>query len=396
MLNRKYKVIIAGAGGIGRAVGLLLAEYADFRVDLFLGDRSTEIAQEAAAWVEKACTRNVSATPFALVKGYEDRDDHVFIGADIILDCLPGSEAPRMGAAAKKYRCHYVNLTEYVAETEQLRSLSKDAPTGFILQSGLAPGFVNILAHSLYQEFVQKYKKHQLEYMGMKVGALTEHAEAPHFYGFTWSPVGVATEYLKDAWIVRDFEKVRVAALSGQLSLVIKGVQYEENYTSGGAADLPDAFAGIVRNLDYKTLRYPGHFDWVKQVIHEAPADADPVGYLEKRMLSEIPSTENDLVVIYCTVKGFDQSFVLRSLEQSFNIGPVQVGRVMLRAIQATTAAPMAECARMLLTGKYTGTIQQSEIDCREFLNGPFVRSVYFPESEERGTERNVQMVVAN
>ena len=32
----------------------------------------------------------------------------------------------------------------------------------------------------------------------MKVGALSTHAHAPHFYGFTWSAIGVATEYVKD------------------------------------------------------------------------------------------------------------------------------------------------------------------------------------------------------
>lgn len=395
MLNKKYKVIIAGAGGIGRAVGLLLAEYADFEVSLFLGDRDSAVADEAVEWIVRACTRNVSASAFILSPGYEETQENVFIGADIILDCLPGSLAPRMGAAAKRFGAHYVNLTEYVHETEQLKALSEDASTGFILQSGLAPGFVNVLAHALYQDFVQKYKKPQVEYIGMKVGALTENALAPHFYGFTWSPVGVATEYLKDAWIIRDFKKTRVPALSGLQSLVINGSTYEENYTSGGAADLPDVFAGIVKNLDYKTLRYPGHYEWVKKVLSEATSDEDPVDFLERRMLAEVPATDKDLVVIYCTVKGFDRSSCLRSLEQSFKIGPVKVGNVMLRAIQSTTAAPMAECARMLLTGKYKGTIQQSEIDYREFLNGPFVKAVYFPDAQESNVVQKVRMAVA-
>lgn len=396
MLDKKYKVIIAGAGGIGRAVGLLLAEYADFEVDLILGDRDKQIAEEAAEWISKGCTKKNLVNVFQLLPGYEDQKENVFIGADIILDCLPGSEAPRMGSLAKKYGAHYVNLTEYVEETDQLKIISKDADTGFILQSGLAPGFVNILAHSLYQEFVQKYKKLQVEYIGMKVGALTEHAEAPHFYGFTWSPIGVATEYLKDAWIVNDFIRTRVSSLSGQCSLIIDGLTYEENYTSGGAADLPEVFTGIAKKLDYKTLRYPGHYDWIKSVLSQVPEGEDAVSYLEKQMLSVIPSTDKDLVIVYCTVKGLDRASRLQSLEQSFKIGPVRVGNTTLRAIQATTAAPMAECARMLLSGKYKGTIQQSEIDCEEFLKGPFVRTVYFPDAKEKGAIKDVRMAVAN
>jgi saccharopine dehydrogenase-like NADP-dependent oxidoreductase len=58
---------------------------------------------------------------------------------DIILDCLPGSQAPRIAEFAKDYELHYANLTEYVAETEKIKTLAKDATTGFILQTGLAP-----------------------------------------------------------------------------------------------------------------------------------------------------------------------------------------------------------------------------------------------------------------
>lgn len=392
----KYKIIIAGAGGIGRAVGLLLAEYADFEVDLFLGDRDKVTAEEASEWLINGCTKELSVETFQLLPGYEDQKEHVFIGADIILDCLPGSEAPRMGAIAKKYGAHYVNLTEHVEETDQLKIISKDADTGFILQSGLAPGFVNILAHSLYQDFVQKYKKLQVEYVGMKVGALTEHAEAPHFYGFTWSPIGVATEYLRDAWVIDDFQKARVSSLSEQSSLIIDGFTYEENFTSGGAADLPDVFTGIARKLDYKTLRYPGHYDWVKNILNQVPDGEDAVAYLEKQMRTVIPLTERDVVIIYCTVKGLDRTSSLRSLEQSFKIGPVKVGNTTLRAIQATTAAPMAESARLLLSGKYKGTIQQSEIDCQEFLSGPFVQAIYYPDTKGKENIKNVRMVVAN
>ena len=53
-------------------------------------------------------------------------------------------------------------------------------------------------------------------------------------------------------------------ALSGRERIIIDGDEFEDNFTSGGAADLPDAYSGRVRDLDYKTLRYPGHYQWVK------------------------------------------------------------------------------------------------------------------------------------
>jgi tryptophan synthase alpha subunit len=67
------------------------------------------------------------------------RNDCYLTARDIILDCLPGSQAPRIAEFAKDYELHYANLTEYVAETEKIKTLAKDATTGFILQTGLAP-----------------------------------------------------------------------------------------------------------------------------------------------------------------------------------------------------------------------------------------------------------------
>jgi len=34
---------------------------------------------------------------------------------------------------------HYANLTEYVAETDEITAFAKNAETGFVLQTGLAP-----------------------------------------------------------------------------------------------------------------------------------------------------------------------------------------------------------------------------------------------------------------
>jgi hypothetical protein len=35
------------------------------------------------------------------------------------------------------------------------------------------------------------------------------------------------------------------------------------------AADLPDALSGRVRSLDYKTLRFSGHYGWIQKQLIE-------------------------------------------------------------------------------------------------------------------------------
>jgi saccharopine dehydrogenase-like NADP-dependent oxidoreductase len=374
----KHKVIIAGAGGIGRAAGLIMAEQPDFDCEIFIGDIKYPVAKEASDWIQKGASSLVSIETFEMFPDQlSEHMEYVFKSADILLDCLPGSEALRMAQYAKQFKLHYVNLTEYVQETQDILEFTKDADTGFILQSGLAPGYVNVLANHLYKEFVSEFGDRKVERISMKVGALTKMTKYPHFYGFTWSPIGVATEYVKDAVVIRDGIKTTIPSLSDTTSLIIDGIQYEDDYTSGGAADLPDYFSGRVRFLDYKTIRYPGHYQWVRSQLSEIKQRDNKELALLGKMMEQIPMAEDDVIILYISVLGLDSDDVLRIKERSIRIEPSYVGSHKLKAIQTATAAPMLEAARMLLTGKYKGPMLQSQINTHEFLQGSFVQMVF-------------------
>lgn len=371
-------IFIAGSGGIGQAAGLIMSESKVLNATVYFGDISQSTIDHAITFVSEGCTDEANVHGVLMpLDGSNDMMDEVLKQCDIILDCLPGSQAPRMAALAKKHGCHYANLTEYVQETKDVIAISEDAETAFVLQTGLAPGFINILAHRLYEEFCADFNVEIVDSMTMKVGAISKNAPSPHYYAFTWSPIGVATEYLKDAEIVRNFQKISVPALSGLERIIIDGDEYEDNFTSGGAADLPDAFVGKVKNLDYKTLRYPGHYNWVKNTLTTLTHSENKIKALETIMLENIPSVEDDVVIVYASVEGKDSNGRLRRKEKSYNIKPSFVGNKKLRAIQTTTAAPLCEVAYMLLSNQWKGTILQSQLSTLDFLNGPFVSAIY-------------------
>lgn len=372
------KIVIAGAGGIGRAVGLILAENKEFETKIFIGDLYLKVAKEAAEWIEEGLGAAGDVVPFNMpAEGVDDEMIEVLKTSDILLDCLPGSQAPRMAKLCREYDLHYANLTEYVKETDEVMEIAQGSDRGFILQTGLAPGFINVLGMKLFNDFCAQHGVNEIDKMSMKVGALTKHARAPHFYGFTWSPVGVATEYLKPCIAVRNGEKVLLPALSERETLMVDGMTLEDNLTSGGAADLPEALAGKVKTLDYKTLRFPGHYQWVDNVLSVLPEGKNRVKQLQDTMQTFVPMIEEDQVIIYASVQGKDKNGMLRAMEGSYRILPMKVGTKTLRAIQSTTAAPLAECARMLATGKWKGVVFQSELDPESFMNGPFVSMVY-------------------
>ena len=359
------------------AVGLLLANYPEIRGRIHIGDRDENSAQNAARWIAEGKTHPIDVHGFRMPEsGIEGLDAFCSPGG-VVLDCLPGSEAPRMARLALKNNMHYVNLTEYVAETKEIKQMARDAQTGFVLQTGLAPGFVNILARSLYEHFVDQTGQERVDRIIMRVGALTRHTAAPHYYGFTWSPIGVATEYMKESLVLRDNQQRWLKSLSDRETLIIDGRLYEADLTSGGAADLPQAFEGIATSLDYKTLRYPGHYAWVQSIIEQVKGEEHPIDALEREMLKQIPAVQEDVIVIYAAVAGRDEEGMLQQIEKSYFLGPTQISGKRLRAIQSTTAAPMAECARLLLDGKWKGIVLQSQIEPQSFMAGPFVERIY-------------------
>ena len=372
------KIFIAGSGGIGKAVAILLREWSEFETEIFLGDVSADALEESAEYVLRNSTKTSNVRQVLMpFDGINDAMKAAFEQCEVLLDCSPGSQAPKMARFAVDFKMHYANLTEYVAETDAIIDIAKTAETGFILQTGLAPGFIDVLAMSLYNQFVERYENETVERVGMKVGALSTHAHAPHFYGFTWSPIGVATEYVKTARVIRGNKTVQLASLSERERIVINGYFYEADLTSGGAADLPEHLSGKAKNLDYKTLRHVGHYDWVEGLIKVLPLDENLAKNLENEMLEKVPSVDEDFVLVHSSVDGFDAGGRRRMVEKAFHIKPLEINGHYLRAIQTTTAAPLCESAMMLLKGNLKGVILQSQIAPEEFLRGKFVSQIY-------------------
>lgn len=377
-MKKHYNIIIAGAGGIAEAAGLLLMEWSEVTPTIFIGNRTHSKALKVAKWIEEGTTKPSVVKGFHLPENdVTDEMNELFNQSDILLDCLPGSQAPKMAQFAKDFHMHYANLTEYVEETNKVMALAKNAKTGFVLQTGLAPGYIDLLANKLFLQFCSDFEVNKVDKLEFKVGALTDHAVAPHYYGFTWSPVGVATEYLKDAIVLRDFNKTTLPALSERATIIIDGIAYEEDLTSGGAADLPDALLGKVHSLDYKTLRHPGHYSWVQEQLANLGNTPNAIKNFQQKMETVIPHIEDDQIVLYAAVEGKDMKGVLRRREVAKRIRPQKVGKHLLRAIQTTTAAPLVQAAQLLLENPLSGVILQSQIDPVKFLNGNYITKVY-------------------
>src|SRR5205085_9896719 len=78
--------------------------------------------------------------------------------------------------------------------------------------------------------------------------------------------------------------------------------------TSGGTSTLPETFKGKVKELDYKTIRFPGHCARFKTMMDlglcsSAPIDVDGRAVVPRRVLGELlvknlPADGPDVVLV--------------------------------------------------------------------------------------------------
>ena len=84
-------VCIAGAGGIGSAVAVLLRQMYGKPVDIFIGDINDSARRKAVDWIAKSGDASGVLRSFDMSGDWQAEFEQQEQSIDIILDCLPGT-----------------------------------------------------------------------------------------------------------------------------------------------------------------------------------------------------------------------------------------------------------------------------------------------------------------
>jgi saccharopine dehydrogenase-like NADP-dependent oxidoreductase len=352
------KVTLLGAGHIGQTIAHLLQQSGQYEVSV--ADRSAAalavVAREGVATTVLDSTDTQALT-------------RVLDGRDIVVNALPYQMAITVASAAKQTGTHYFDLTEDVHATRTIRALAEGASTAFMPQCGLAPGFIGIAAHDLAQKFDEVYE------VKMRVGALPEFPTNALKYNTTWSVDGLINEYCHPCEAIRGGELREVQALEGLEHFSLDGVEYEAFNTSGGLGTLCETLDGRVRNLDYKTVRYPGHCNLMKFLLEELRLNEDQE-QLKEIMRRSVPATMQDVVLVFVTVSGLRGGKLVQEVFTRKIFATQQDGRAV-SAIQITTAAGICAAVDLFREKKLPGSgfIRQEQIALADFLGNRFGRA---------------------
>jgi saccharopine dehydrogenase-like NADP-dependent oxidoreductase len=349
------KLTLLGAGKIGHAIVNLLQATGDYELTVSDQDRGrlTSLAKRGVNTVAADISR-----PEVL------RD--LLAGQEVVLSACPFYLTPVIAGAARERGAHYFDLTEDVSSTRQVKELSRGAKTALVPQCGLAPGFISIVANDLARQFERLREVH------MRVGALPIYPTNALKYNLTWSTDGLINEYCNPCEAIIDGDLRETLALEEVEHFSLDGVAYEAFNTSGGLGTLCETLSGRVENLNYKTVRYPGHRDIIKMLIRDLRL-GQRRDLLKDVLETAIPITLQDVVLIFVTVSGWRNGHLAQQTYAK-KIYSQEVNGELLSAIQLTTAAGICTMVDMMRDGDLPthGFVRQEDADLGKFLGNRF------------------------
>ncbi|MCB1060089.1 MAG: saccharopine dehydrogenase NADP-binding domain-containing protein [Calditrichaeota bacterium] len=251
------EILILGAGLMGRVAAHFFVHHPDGPYKIRLADLSRGAVDEAVEWLNSDL---VESTTVDVRR--DDSLEKVLTGIKVCQSCVPYFLNPMIARACLANGVSFVDLGGNPEVTDKILSQDAEAKAkgvSLIPDTGLAPGLTNILA----MELVRRFEK--CDDVHVRVGGLPLEPIGRLKYAQFFSIHGLLNEYLEDAREIRDGKEVLVKSLDEVERLDFEGVgELEAFITSGGTSTLTRTLLGKVQRLDYKTIRYPGHANYLQ------------------------------------------------------------------------------------------------------------------------------------
>jgi len=342
------KYVVLGAGLMGRAIAYDLGKQ---NADVVVCDISLERAEEVAKIAGKnAVAKKVDVSN----KGEVVK---VIKGSDAVVSAVTyyfNADLAEWCVESGVNFCDLGGNNEIVKKELALDARAKKAGITIVPDCGLAPGTVSILASLGYS------KLDETESIHLRVGGLPQKPKPPLNYGIVFSLHGLINEYVEKALVLRNGKVTEIESMTELESISFKGFpELEAFVTSGGTSTLPETFAGKVKALDYKTIRYKGHAEKIKLLIDLGLGSQVPieVGGCKVRprevliaCLSKVlPTIKEDVVLLRAIIEGKKEG---KRKKIIYEMVDKYDKNTDMTAMMRTTAYPASITAIMMANGK--------------------------------------------
>jgi lysine 6-dehydrogenase len=261
---------------------------------------------------------------------------------------------------------HFLDLggnNDVVAAQFAQDAAARAAGVTVLPDCGLAPGLAGLLGWHLAQGW------DVCDSVRLRVGGLPREPRPPLDYMVVFAVQGLINEYIEPCKVIRGGGEATVPGMSELESLTFDGFgELEAFQTSGGCSTLYRTLLGVVREMDYKTIRYPGHCARIRLLMELGLTASEPVetpaGPVRPRdvlgdcLQRACPKAGPDLVLLRAEAEGVRDG---RRRRRRIEIVDHEDPGTGLTAMMRMTGFPAAIQAALLARGEIetTGALPQ-------------------------------------
>jgi lysine 6-dehydrogenase len=296
--EKKMRTVVLGAGIVGSAAIWDLIRRGH---EVSVADANPEIAL--------AASERFSIPSMAL-----DVDDHdgltdLLAANDAVVSAVPYRYGANVAAAAIEARTHYTDFGGNPSVVAAQKRLDEEARRNGVMvvpDCGLAPGLANVMATQMITDAAGE----DIASVQIRVGALPQQPSGALGYQLAFNPAGLINEYAEPCEVLEGGTYRTVEPLTR-----FETVEWErwgplEAFsTAGGTSTMCAVHAEAVGDLEYKTLRFPGHGEVFRALLEigmfdEAPGQfgVSPRDILLASLDQSLPRGEPDLVLVRVTL----------------------------------------------------------------------------------------------
>ncbi|ASJ06876.1 saccharopine dehydrogenase family protein [Thermococcus pacificus] len=235
------KVLVLGAGNVGRAIAWDLRD----EFEVYVGDVSDDRLKTVSEF----------ATPLKVDASDFDELVEAMKNFELVVGALPGRFGYQAVRAAIKAGVDMVDVSFMPENPLELRDEAEKAQVTVIFDAGFAPGLSHMLMGRIWQEM------DELKEGYIYVGGLPKEPRPPLYYRITWSPKDLIEEYTRPARVIREGEVRAVDPFERMERVEVRDLEFEA-FVSDGLRSLLESVKA--EKLEEWTLRWPGHLEKMK------------------------------------------------------------------------------------------------------------------------------------
>ncbi|MFT7591673.1 MAG: lysine 6-dehydrogenase [bacterium] len=337
-------IIVLGAGMVGSAMALDLVKNHTVTVT----DLSQAVLDKVQSRDNNLQTQVLDVTEIESVK-------RAILPFDLVVCAVPGFLGFNTLKAIIESKKDVVDISFFPENALELDALAKQHGVTAIVDCGVAPGMDNIILG---------YYDTQLKVTDFEclVGGLPKQKKWPFNYKAPFSPIDVIEEYTRPARYVENGQIIVREPLTDCEYVEFDNIGTLESFNSDGLRSIIETMPHIP-NMKEKTLRYPGHVEYIKVLketgffsidsIQVNGVEVKPIQFTSQLLFKEwkLGEEEPEITVMRVTVKGYDNN--IKSLTIQYDLYDEYDETTKTSSMARCTGYTATAAANMVLQGLF-------------------------------------------